>query len=700
MAVLTLSFYDPSDGSLIGTLDHTQVKSFEMRAALYQLGAGSFSLSRHLAAASLDLLAKDVIVIPTFESVNGGQPFWGMIIRDDVAALLSQSEQGGEDLTITGPSLYALLANATLDEETWAPVPPASEERGSSQVAGDWFWIAQPYGAIYTRAIEEGINEPGTPLGLVTITFDRSEDSDGVPWFEMAFDYRVPTGTNVLELGDRLSMTGQFFPIMVPIVTDGVLSIELSAYQEYEFDLTNDVRFAKGLNILTELRREQRASRVTHVLVKDKDGTFHPVFTDGVSYDQARWQVLELLETNDPDTIEQVANTLLEFSRKGAEEFTFEHGVDIRPIDNYGLGALVTVHTGDGLHDLEESIQQVTGYRITLDKASKDGEERSLHYVVETGYRDPSGMSGTNPTGGVSDGKGEFFRHRAPHEIEFIRDYEDIYAQGSDLTSMAYVHVKRSADTDSEVVLWQSNTDGGESPTDLYSMISLDQGVMVLLARTRIEIAVDEGDLVAYADQDVSLEAGTGGVTGKHLLHGGFGVVLPEQAADPGSGLSQQGQLYYNTSTDTIRWYNGTAWADISASDVFDVVGGDYRLPSGFTTIESTTGDSYIYMDAGYVEIGGDGGYLYYNPGEGWVFGGPEGVVLPNLAADPGPSQAGQLYWSTSADKLRVYDGTSWVDVGTGGGSAAHYRIITAYNGTHWLPLVDGDGNAIDALVP
>jgi hypothetical protein len=51
-----------------------------------------------------------------------------------------------------------------------------------------------------------------------------------------------------------------------------------------------------------------------------------------------------------------------------------------------------------------------------------------------------------------------------------------------------------------------------------------------------------------------------------------------------------------------------------------------------------------------------------------YFFGG-SGIVLPSLASDPSTGgQAGQVYWNTTDDLARVHDGTSWVDLGGGGG--------------------------------
>lgn len=41
---------------------------------------------------------------------------------------------------------------------------------------------------------------------------------------------------------------------------------------------------------------------------------------------------------------------------------------------------------------------------------------------------------------------------------------------------------------------------------------------------------------------------------------------------------------------------------------------------------------------------------------------------IVNLASDPGSANAGEIYYNTSLSKLKFYDGTTWSEIGTGGG--------------------------------
>ncbi|MEO1035213.1 MAG: hypothetical protein AAFX44_06590 [Pseudomonadota bacterium] len=66
-------------------------------------------------------------------------------------------------------------------------------------------------------------------------------------------------------------------------------------------------------------------------------------------------------------------------------------------------------------------------------------------------------------------------------------------------------------------------------------------------------------------------------------------------------------------------------------------------------------------------------------------------LVLEPLAADPSAT-LGRVYWNTTADEARIYDGSSWVSLtASGGGSMTAGEILTA------LLTVDGTGSLLDA---
>ena len=85
-------------------------------------------------------------------------------------------------------------------------------------------------------------------------------------------------------------------------------------------------------------------------------------------------------------------------------------------------------------------------------------------------------------------------------------------------------------------------------------------------------------------------------------------------------------------------------------------------------------------------------------------------VVPPALASDPASGTAGAIYFNTSSNVLKFYNGTSWTAVGSGAGSSSASSIqalasapnspaqgavyfdtteqtIKAYNGTIWYDV-------------
>ena len=38
-------------------------------------------------------------------------------------------------------------------------------------------------------------------------------------------------------------------------------------------------------------------------------------------------------------------------------------------------------------------------------------------------------------------------------------------------------------------------------------------------------------------------------------------------------------------------------------------------------------------------------------------------IGVPNRSSDPSPASAGDVYFNTSTNKLKVYNGTAWVNV-------------------------------------
>lgn len=88
-------------------------------------------------------------------------------------------------------------------------------------------------------------------------------------------------------------------------------------------------------------------------------------------------------------------------------------------------------------------------------------------------------------------------------------------------------------------------------------------------------------------------------------------IVPPQLASDPASGVN--GAFYYNTVSNTLKFYNGTAWVAIGT--------------------------------------GGGGG------------GGGEATSIQVLDSEPTSPVQGQVYFDTQARAIRTYNGNIWYDV-------------------------------------
>lgn len=415
MAVVELDFYEPDGTTLIGSLDDSELIECEARPALQELGALRFILSRHLAAASSAMLAKGNFVKVTYPVIDP-DPICVFVLKDDTSALVDKDEQGGEHLEVTGPGALWILQHARLRYEVYAPEQPT---RGDWDDDVSWNWRNRPYGGILVRAIEEGQNQPGTPLAAISIDFDRTVDSDGVPWAAIAEDFSVPIGTDVLSLAQSIATAGDLFLVLTP-------DMVLHAYQTFGRNLTgafaaDNVRFEKDVNIQTELERQTQLDRVTHLITRDLDGVYRTYVTPD-AYDQAVYGYQSIDWTNDPDQVEKTALNLLASSDSAAELYTFEISPGTTPAEgeylpgpdgtdgHFWIGDETTLHTGSGTHDLNAVSAVVADVSIVLDIAADDSTDersaRSLHIVPKLSIGVPppnfSGV-GSNPTarGGV-----------------------------------------------------------------------------------------------------------------------------------------------------------------------------------------------------------------------------------------------------------------------------------------------------------
>jgi hypothetical protein len=69
----------------------------------------------------------------------------------------------------------------------------------------------------------------------------------------------------------------------------------------------------------------------------------------------------------------------------------------------------------------------------------------------------------------------------------------------------------------------------------------------------------------------------------------GVALTLPNAASDPGS--ANAGDMYYNTGSNTIRFYNGTIWSDIGG-------GSSSYLVNEFTLSPTDISNGYVTLSS------------------------------------------------------------------------------------------------------
>jgi hypothetical protein len=119
---------------------------------------------------------------------------------------------------------------------------------------------------------------------------------------------------------------------------------------------------------------------------------------------------------------------------------------------------------------------------------------------------------------------------------------------------------------------------------------------------------------------------------------GKYGLAVGSGAADPGTGVS--GALYFNTTYNVLKVYDGTTWNEIAST--------------------GTSGITQSFADTRYLRL--DGG----NVPTSAISMGSQFLRFANLTTRVTSGTAGQVYYNTDTNKLDLYNGSSWVAVGSG----------------------------------
>ena len=128
---------------------------------------------------------------------------------------------------------------------------------------------------------------------------------------------------------------------------------------------------------------------------------------------------------------------------------------------------------------------------------------------------------------------------------------------------------------------------------------------------------------------------------------GKYGLAVGSGAADPGIGVS--GALYFNTTYNVLKVYDGSTWNEIAST--------------------GTSGITQSFADTRYLRL--DGG----NTPTAAISMGSQFLRFANLTTRSTAGTAGQVYYNTDTNKLDLYNGSSWIAVGSG------ITQITAGNG-------------------
>lgn len=119
---------------------------------------------------------------------------------------------------------------------------------------------------------------------------------------------------------------------------------------------------------------------------------------------------------------------------------------------------------------------------------------------------------------------------------------------------------------------------------------------------------------------------------------GKYGLAVGSGPTDPGTGVS--GALYFNTTYSVLKVYDGTTWNEIASTGT-----------SGIT--QSFADNRYLRLDGG-------------NTPTGAISMGSQFLRFANLTTRVTAGTAGQVYYNTDTNKLDLYNGSSWVAVGSG----------------------------------
>jgi hypothetical protein len=589
-ARLYLTVYEPDDlpteaahvaSKSIGTVD--SASELEACDELHGLGYVKIKINRHHADAAF-LRADRYVIWHTDDGPQGGA-----FLKEAPIDLSAAEGPSNEWMEWTGEGPMSILRNARMDADS-------NIAGGHNPIEGYWDLSAQGPSAgadsghpipMMKRALVEAQLQSPNAISVVdhsSWTYDADTDAAVPPFWTGSY------GVNVGD--DLLTMIGQFDQLGGVVFRMSYL-FELSVHLTYGTDKSGafgagTVRFEKGVNIADSIQRKVRgAVNYTHLIVGGSDRVFVTVpDPDYVAGDVVRYGFLPVPETSDTSSLQEAGLAYIEARKRQTDSWVFplhDHGDTpasgiYEPGTHYVVGDTVSLHTGTGEYDANEQTAPVAAVTWRL----KTGDEANGDYWVIPEIGSTFEWGGLSPFAGREAPGSQhrvydiFFEDATPPEDEgFGRTM-----RMRDLDNGAGVHryTKITSATHPDVYLYLAGSvdlhsrAGGGMDIEADGGMDIDSGGgMNIRAGGGLEIQADGGmniradnDLDVYAPVSQTFEL-WGATPGRFRFIGGNGLVIPVRTADPAAGDSQDGQVYYNSTTHKYRVRRNGAWEDVDA---------------------------------------------------------------------------------------------------------------------------------------
>lgn len=368
-------------GTLLAEYDHNSLMAgTSFRKALAGTGSGQLVMPQDYGP---DLHDQGHVQVVDTTLGDGSDPaaglLGGFLLGEGGASVVSEASDRRR-LEWGGAGNLSILSRAVLLEEWYAPSPPASDARGSSQDPGIWRWLFQAWGGIVVRSVEEGQNQPDEPLAAVTPTFDRDVDSNGDIWLDLAGTIERRWGVDVLEITTDAVKAGMIAQM------EG--NLDFGLYQAYGTDRSSGtfaagkVRFEYRQNIASKLSREIRGSaRVSKIFVVGARNAVAVVSDPGAPV--GSYATISYHESDDPDVLENVGEREVQRRQRRSDtpSFTIATGDDEAAgrytpghpdsDGHFWVGDIVRLHTGVDGHHYNEIDLPVAAINWTLTSGRK-----------------------------------------------------------------------------------------------------------------------------------------------------------------------------------------------------------------------------------------------------------------------------------------------------------------------------------------